>query len=405
MQKRTTVLFMSAIVLFVSGSLFAADEKLSLISKFPEAVDDAHRTKAAKLLNDGIAWLLKNRDEKGVWSMNGAFRPALTALVLRGLVRHPDFTAETPVVKNGFAVLLSYQQDDGGIYNPKEGRSNYCTAIAVCALAAADDPKFKGAMEKAVSFLRTIQITAGSSSGDPKKEGETIGKGHPYIGGVSYGAKHGRPDLNNLGWWMEAMYEAGVKADDPAMQRALSFVNRCQNRSESNTMAWAKNGPDDGGFIYAPAKRDISAGESKAGPAIGGEGLRSYGSISYTAWKSMLYAGVSRDDPRIKSVYAWIRRHWTLDCNPNMPGGRDQQGVYFYYVVFARALRGWGLDEIPDVNPDKKPHNWRHELIDTLAGKVEDDGSWKNEADRWMEGDPALVTAYEILALQEALGL
>jgi len=30
------------------------------------------------------------------------------------------------------------------------------------------------------------------------------------------------------------------------------------------------------------------------------------------------------------------------------------------------------------------------------------DGSWVNEADRWMEGDPNLVTAYSVIALQIA---
>jgi len=384
------------------GMFFASDKKLTVISEGPMAIDKAHLEKAAGMMNMGISWLLDHRDEKGVWSgKNGAFRPALTGLVLKGLLQHPDFTSESEVVKNGFKVLLGYQQEDGGVYNPREGRSNYCTSIAVCALAEANDPKYKAAMEKAVKFLRDIQIKPGSKSRDPKKEGETIGEDHPYVGGVSYGAKHGRPDLNNLGWWMEAMYEAGVEAEDPAMQRALAFVNRCQNRSESNPMAWAKT--DDGGFIYAPARRDVTEAESKAGEAPGG-GLQSYGSISYTAWKSMLYAGVSRDDPRIKSLYAWVRKHWTLTQNPNMPEERNQQGLYFYYVVFARALRGWQIDEVPDIDKDKPAHNWRHELIDVLAEKINDDGSWSNKADRWMEGDPTLVTAYEILALAEVLG-
>ena len=32
-----------------------------------------------------------------------------------------------------------------------------------------------------------------------------------------------------------------------------------------------------------------------------------------------------------------------------------------------------------------------------------EDGSWSNEADRWMEGHPVLTTAYAMLALQAAM--
>ena len=370
----------------------------------PPPMDDAHRIKAEKLLDRGVKYLLSKRDETGGWSLRGgSFRPAMTALALRSLVQHPDYTSASPEVQKGFEVLLGYQQEDGGIYNPKEGRSNYCNSIAICALAAAKDAKYKPSMDKALAFLRTIQIKEGSKSRDPQKEGEVIGKDHPYIGGFSYGPEHGRPDIVNAGWAMEAMNEAGVDGNDPDMQRAMAFITRCQNRSESNPLAFAREGSNDGGFVYAPAKRDISLGESKAGDGVGGRGLRSYGSVSYIAWKSLLYAGVSMDDPRIKSVYAWIRQHWTLEQNPNMPKEQAQQGVFYYYLVFARALKVSGLVEIPDLKDRSVKHNWRHELVDALEARIKKDGSWVNPADRWMEGDPMLVTAYETIALAEVL--
>jgi squalene-hopene/tetraprenyl-beta-curcumene cyclase len=187
------------------------------------------------------------------------------------------------------------------------------------------------------------------------------------------------------------------------MQRALAFVLRCQNRSESNRMAWAAEGNNDGGFIYAPAKRNIRVGESKAGTGPGGKGLACYGSISYVGWKSLIYAGLDRDDPRVKAVYGWIRQHWTFKANPNMPAKRDQQGVYFYYLALARALRAWGQDEIPAIKGSGK-HNWRAELIDELARRVQPNGSFRNTAEsRWGEGNPVLTTAYEVQALQEAM--
>ncbi|MCH7925963.1 MAG: hypothetical protein IIC51_10560 [Planctomycetes bacterium] len=38
-----------------------------------------------------------------------------------------------------------------------------------------------------------------------------------------------------------------------------------------------------------------------------------------------------------------------------------------------------------------------------LVSLQRDDGSWVNDADRWYEGNPQLVTAYALLALQTAL--
>jgi squalene-hopene/tetraprenyl-beta-curcumene cyclase len=42
-------------------------------------------------------------------------------------------------------------------------------------------------------------------------------------------------------------------------------------------------------------------------------------------------------------------------------------------------------------------------LCEKLLSLQRDDGSWVNEADRWYEGNPHLVTAYAILAMQTAL--
>jgi squalene-hopene/tetraprenyl-beta-curcumene cyclase len=379
-----------------------ANANLSLMGSANTAISPASAKQAAELINGGIAYLLAQVNDQGGWSIQGKFEPAVTALVLKALIQHPDLTVETPVIARGYDRLLTFQQADGAIYDPKQGRSNYCTAIAIDALAAAKSPKFKPALDKAVAYLRSLQIVPGSESLDTEVAGQKITAGHPYIGGVSYG-HHGRPDMNNLGWWMEAMHNASVPADDPAMQRALAFVLRSQNRSESNDMAWVAAGPDDGGFIYAPAKRDIAVGESKAGPGPDGQGLASYGSITYIGLKSMLYAGLTKDDPRVKAAFAWIRQHWTLDQNPNMPAERSQQGMYFYFLVFAKALRAYGADVIPDPTQPTIEHNWRDELVDALARRVQPDGSWFNPAHRWEEGSPILVTAYEVQALEEVL--
>ena len=140
------------------------------------------------------------------------------------------------------------------------------------------------------------------------------------------------------------------------------------------------------GFVYAVNRKNGQfVGESKAGE--GRRGLRSYGSMTYIGFKSMLYAGVKRDDPRVRAAYEWIRKYWRLDSNPNMPETQSKQGLFYYYHTFAKALRAWGQDEIPDSRDIK--HNWRQELIDVLVEKQDKDGSWVNkDAERWLGRKP-----------------
>jgi len=362
------------------------------------AIEAVHSRVAGELITRGVDYLLAHRDRDGGWSMGDQrqMQPALTALAAKAVLQDPRYDVNSPQVRGPIDVMLSYQQDDGGIYDPAQGAANYTTAVAVMLLAAADDTTLSSALERAVMYLRGLQIVPGAQTPD----GDIITPDHPYSGGVSYG-EHGRPDLSNVGFWIQAMHDAGVSGDDPAMQRALAFVARTQNRSESNASVWAAAGANDGGFVYAPAVRDdLSAGESKAGAGPGGRGLRSYGSMTYVGFKSLLYADLSHDDARVRAAFDWIRQYWRLDSNPNMPYDQSLQGLYYYYHAMAKALRAWGEPTI--TSPDGVMHNWREELIDALAEQISEDGSWVNPADRWFEGDPNLVTAYAVLALQEA---
>ena len=71
-----------------------------------------------------------------------------------------------------------------------------------------------------------------------------------YYGGIGYGGDE-RPDLANLQFAIEALKASGVSMDNPVWAKAIRFVERTQNRSESNDQSWVK---DDGGFIYSPKK-------------------------------------------------------------------------------------------------------------------------------------------------------
>ncbi len=168
-------------------------------------------------------------------------------------------------------------------------------------------------------------------------------------------------------------------------------MSRCQNlKSEFNDQTWAGK-VNDGGFIYTAAQ----GGSSMAGKEANG-GLRSYASMTYAGLKSMIYAGLSREDPRVKAALAYITAHYSLEENP----GLGQQGLYYYYHTFAKTMSVLETPTITDAVGVS--HDWRTELVSALAKRQQADGSWVNSADRFMEGDPNLVTAYALLALAYA---
>jgi squalene-hopene/tetraprenyl-beta-curcumene cyclase len=124
--------------------------------------------------------------------------------------------------------------------------------------------------------------------------------------------------------------------------------------------------------------------------------------MTYAGFKSYIHAGLSRDDPRVHAARRWIRHHYTLAQNPGMPEALKMQGYYYYLMTFARALSAWGSERI--TSADGQVHDWAAELTDTLTSAQRADGSWCNDADRWMEGDANLVTAYALIALNNTVG-
>jgi squalene-hopene/tetraprenyl-beta-curcumene cyclase len=324
----------------------------------------------------GAAFLVqKGQAENGSFSEHLGLGPtglALTALLRSG--RTPD----DPAVAKGLKYLLDSVQPDGGIYQTGTFYRNYETSTSLLALGEANrDGKYDGVIRRAVAFLKNIQWD----------ESEDIEPANLNYGGAGYGSQK-RPDLSNTSFLLDALRSAGTDEDDPAMKKALIFVSRCQNlETQYNTTPFAAKNPD-GGFYYTCA----AGGQSKAGETPDG-GLRSYANMTYAGLKSMLYAGVDQDDPRVKAAVSWIRKHYTLDTNPGLAG----QGLYYYYQIFAKALDALGEDTFTDA--DGKKHDWRKELAAALAKRQQTDGSWVNPVTRWCEGDPNLVTAYALLAL------
>jgi squalene-hopene/tetraprenyl-beta-curcumene cyclase len=364
--------------------------------------------RAESMIEGAIAWLRTQQDEaSGGWAVNprGPSFPAITGLVLSGMLMQPGVDATDESVRRGMEYILAQRQPDGGIYD--RVLPSYNTAICLSALAKLDDPKAKEAIGPAQDFLRGLQFSEVSTVDAAPGQTQRVGREHPFYGGIGYG-QHGRPDLSNLSFFLQAMYDSGVPADDPAFQRALVFLSRTQMHESVNDMPYAQ-GSRQGGFIYATAERGDAppSGQSFAGlieesmdDGTRISRLRAYGSMTYAGFKSYIYAKLPPGDSRIQLAYEWIRRNYTLEENPGL--GTD--GLYYYYVTFARALHALGQQSISTVD-DKgrvRERDWAVDLIERLAELQNQDGSFRSVDDRWMENNPVLITAYSLLALQHA---
>jgi squalene-hopene/tetraprenyl-beta-curcumene cyclase len=352
---------------------------------------DETTAKAQAAIDKGLEFLKAQQKPDNTWQRESD-PPAITAIVLKAFMGDKKYDADQPFLEKGYTALLKFQQPNGGIY--EDMLANYNTAIALSALAAAKEAEYQEAQNKAVAFLKRLQW---SEQPEDVPERKPVDENNPTYGGWGYG-KRERADGSNLQITLDALHDAGLNPSDPAYQRAIKFVTRMQNLSETNDQPWTGN---DGGFVYTPADGGASmAGEYKA--ADGRRMLRSYGSMTYAGLKSLIYSGLKKDDQRVKAAWAWISTNWTLDENPGFKEADPAtaaSGIYYYYHTLARTLNAYDEPTITDKAGNK--HDWRVELINKLATLQKPDGSWVGQQ-KWMEDNPVLVTAYTVIALEEA---
>ncbi len=350
------------------------------LATWPAAAREA--PDAAAMAGKAVAFLRSRQGSDGNWS--GDREPGITALVVTAMLRTGQVAPDDPAITKGLAFLERYIGPKGGL--SEAPHSVYTTSVALMAFHEANrggryDRIIKGSQD----FLKSTQFD----------EGEGKGRDDPSYGGLGYGGGNSRPDLSNTSFFVEALRDTGLPPDDPALQKALIFVSRCQNlQSEFNDLPRAGK-VNDGGFVYNPSAGS-EGGRGKTAKKQGDSGLRSYAGMTYAGLKSMIYAGLTQDDPRVKAAIEYIRKNYTLDENP----GQGQRGLYYYYQTFAKAMALLGKPTLVDAQGTE--HTWRTELVAALAKRQNANGSWANPDDRFMEGDPHIVTSFALLALANA---
>ena len=363
---RTIICCLTVALLFATANLASAGgDKLGPDPK-----------EVKEVLDKAIAYLKTKQNADGSFPPK-RFGPGVSGLVVAGLVRN-GVSPKEPILAKTLEYMEKQVQKDGGVYD--KGLANYTTSVAIVAFHDANTGgKYDTLIKNASQFIKTLQ----------QEDAKSLG-----LGGFGYDAKS-RADLSNTNYAVEAMLAAGIPKDDPAVQNALKFISKCQNLpGETNNLPFAKKATKDdlGGSIYTPFDADDPKHQTPDG------GMRSLGGMTYGGLKSFLYAGVSKDDPRVKASVDWIRRHYTLEENVGM----GQAGLFYYYHTFGKAMQALGEDRFEDSK--KVKHDWRRELFEALKKRQQPDGSWRNEGDKTFgEASPELATSVAVLTLSYCL--
>lgn len=347
-----------------------------------------------------LEFVLKNQHANGSFGQVPGQPPGevgITALVVKALADAPEpFRAQArPAADKAATWMLAHQQEDGSFSPPRSGLGTYRTALSITALTALDRAKYREQVARAATWLK----------GDQYDEQDGVNPDSPHYGGYGYDERGAKPgaDMSNTIMALQALKDAGISPDDPVFKRALTFLERSQNNSETNPGIGGLKPKDDGGFIYDPGL-DRNKSAMTENPD-GTRSFESYASMTYGGLMSLLYAGATREDPRVQAAMRWISNNYTLEENYGL-GTRQQdpkaaqQGLYYYYYVFAKSLDTLGA---PTLNTAQGERRWARDLCDALLARQEADGSFKNVHDRWWEADPVLVTSYVLNALNDAL--
>ena len=337
-----------------------------------DSLEPALRERARRAVDAGLNYLRSQQAADG----SVARSVGITALSLRGFLEsHRGYNeGDGAFITRQVEYLLSNVKSNGSITQSLQNTA-YNTAVTLNALAATKNPKYEPIIAAGRKYLIGHQID----------EEEGYKPDHRYYGGIGYGGDE-RPDMSNVYIALEGLKAASTDPKDPVWQKALQFVNRSQNRSESNDQKFAGN---DGGFVYLPGWN----------PPEFENGTGSYGGMTAAGLLSLLFAGVDKKDPRVQAAYKWMTTNYTLELNP---GTTKKHGIFYFYNAFAKVMTAYGEDSFIDGKGQKR--NWKSELAAKLVSLQGPQGTWANpDSNAWWEDRPQLVTAWSVIAIQHTL--
>jgi squalene-hopene/tetraprenyl-beta-curcumene cyclase len=362
----------------------------------------------------GAAYLVAHQGEDGAFRSEhyAAFKDgySLSPLALLALWAAPRSQATAAALERGMGFVATLVTDDGALRTGLDGPTYpyYAIAGALLALNAAETAQHEAARQTLIQLLRERQFAEprGWTAEDPSYGGWGY---YPDL--PEKDASGGQPDarltanLSATVFSIGALRLAGVPAEDPALQKARTFVERCQNWSEvADRPAGAPSTVDprfdDGGFFFSPLVPDSNkAGVAGTGPD-GRIRYRSYGSMTADGLRALLRLGVPFEHERVQAAATWLTRHFSAEANPGAfpPEAELRRASAYYYYVWtgAHALRAIGAAEI---KTQAGRVHWARALAEALLERQRPDGAWANPATELREDDPLVATPFAMAAL------
>jgi prenyltransferase beta subunit len=287
---------------------------------------------------------------------------SLTPFVLVALLGVPDNESSPPrgALDRAFAFIKANTNADGALGlmdDTVADYPNYATALAVCAMIKARSTGYEKIIEPMVSQLRAQQFSEANGWSSEHASYGGWGMGGP----IHHPPETGHVDLSMTRHVLEALRLSGVSSSDPAITRALVYLQRSQN--------------PDGGFYFSPVNPEIN----KAGESNGR--FASYGTATADGVLALRAAGVSDSDERIGKAVTWLKDHHRPDRAPGFEertGQPWESGLRFYYAhAISRAVPGLPIELPPQ------------------AG----DGSFRNSVSLVKEDDPLIATSFALYVL------
>jgi squalene-hopene/tetraprenyl-beta-curcumene cyclase len=364
-------------------------------------------TRIDAALARGVDFLLAQQRPDGSWRSEtyGTLKDgwALTASLAKALVFAPETPAIAAARERALAFLASAARDDGTIDTGESGLPYpvYTAALAVIAFTRADSgraPRYAGARDAWLALLESHPLD--EHLGWTEADWGYGGWGYsvaPHRRGA--GDSTFEADLSSTLFALGALRVAGRDASDPAVRRALIFVERCQNLPCAGEPSDPER--DDGGFFMTPC----DAFQNKAGGSelCGGTGRprsRSYGSMTADGVRALLRCGVPANDARVTSALAWIAQRFDPkvhagEFEPQRLVERDSAWFYASWST-AHALFELGVREL---DTRRGRVRWAEELAEEVLRRQAPDGSWRNAYKFVQEDDPLVATPFALAAL------
>ncbi|HLW65105.1 MAG TPA: prenyltransferase/squalene oxidase repeat-containing protein [Gemmataceae bacterium] len=382
------------------GSTSFATSAQNMLPPPPQLLIDAAQKRA-------IQFLVQKQSPDGSWKSDtyGVFKDgtALTPLVLSALLAvEPEHTAAAKAAH----WLADFVRADGSIQPPSYGFdfSLYTSALSVPIFShTVWNGKYLPQRDAWLRYLRERQLTEALGW---KPVDKPYG-GWGYCRTIPRKAKGNElipplleSNLSATTFALEALKAGGVPAGDPAWQKALVFVKRCQNWNDDANKRDEKL--DDGGFffIYDDLARNKAGGsENDRG---GRQRFNSYGSTTADGLRCLVLCGEKDSSSRVQAARTWLRNNFEANTHPGHYDPKrelDREGTYYYY---AASMTRAPLEQFLIENGKKLVRMWIEALGDALLERQRADGSWANPAHAYREDEPLVATPFAMHALAEA---